>query len=108
GFLYNYFYNLLSGNSGTKELEQTVIIMKDDNIIYNGDDFPMIRIKEMLMDISIGNNYYEHKGNKYKINFENFIKDDSNYKIISLNEIIDNSYYYRSLSTIVFVVFLIT
>lgn len=108
GFLYNYFYNLLIGNSGTKELEQTVIIMKDDNIIYNGDDFPMIRIKEMLMDISIGNNYYEHKGNKYKINFENFIKDDSNYKIISLNEIIDNSYYYRSLSTIVFVVFLIT
>jgi len=108
GFLYNYFYNLLSGNSGTKELEQTVIIMKDDNIIYNGENFPMIRIKEMLMDISIGNNYYEHKGNKYKINFENFIEDDSNYKIISLNEIIDNSYYYRSLSTIVFVVFLIT
>lgn len=107
GFLYNYFYNLLNGYGNIGDLEQTVVIMKNDNIIYNGEDFPHIKVKEMLMDTSVGNNYYEYKGKEYRVNVEKFVEDGSNYKIISLNQIIDSSNYYRSLSIFVFTTFLI-
>ena len=108
GFLYNYFYNLLNESHVTQGLGQTaVVVMKDDNIIYNSEDFTMLMIKEMLMNLDIKNNYYEHGNNVYGMNVKNFIVGDgSNYKIITLNQVIDTFSYYRGLSIFVFTIFL--
>lgn len=107
GFLYNYFYNLLNESHVTQGLGQTaVVVMKDDNIIYNSEDFTMLMVKEMLMNLDIKNNYYEYENNVYKINVKNFIAGDSgNYKIITLNQVIDTFSHYKGLSIFVFTVF---
>lgn len=108
GFFYNYFYNLLNEHNSTGNFEQEIILIKDNKVIYNNGDLPMIRIKEILMDVSVENSNYEYKGNKYNITYKDSITDGSNgYKIITLNKVIDDSYYYRSLSIFVFTIFLI-
>lgn len=109
GFIYTYFYNLLKESSVTKGLGETaVIVMEKGNIVYNSEDFTMFEIKEMMMNLSVENNYYEHEGNKYRIDSENFtMEDGSEYEIISLNQIINIGGYYRSLIIFVFIIFLI-
>ncbi|NMA04729.1 MAG: HAMP domain-containing histidine kinase [Clostridiales bacterium] len=108
GFLYNYFYNLLNESHVTQGLGQTaIVVMKDDNIIYSSEDFTMLMVKEMLMNLNIKNNYYEYGNNVYRINVKNFTAGDSgNYKIITLNQIIDTFSYYKGLSIFVFTIFL--
>ena len=108
GFLYNYFHNLLNESNVTQGLGQTaVVVMKDDNVIYNSEDFTMLMVKEMLMNLDIKNNYYEYGNNVYRMNVKNFATGDSgNYKIITLNQIIDTFSYYKGLSIFVFTIFL--
>ncbi|HSH52650.1 MAG TPA: HAMP domain-containing sensor histidine kinase [Bacteroidales bacterium] len=109
GFIYTYFYNLLNESNATRGLGQTaVVVMERENILYNSEGFTILQIKEMLMNLSIENNYYEYESNRYKINVENFtMEDGSNYRIIILNQIIDVDDYYRSLLIFVFIIFLI-
>lgn len=109
GFIYTYFYNLLNESHATRGLGQTaVVLMEKDNILYNSEGFTMLEIKEMLMNLSVENNYYEYESNRYKIIAENFtMQDGSNYRIIILNQIVNVGDYYRSLLIFVFIIFLI-
>ena len=109
GFIYTYFYNLLNQSHATRGLGQTaVVVMENDKIVYNSEDFTMLQIKEMLMNLSIDNNYYEYESDRYRINAQNFtMEDDRNYSIITLNQIINVGHYYRSLLIFVFITFLI-
>lgn len=109
GFIYTYFYNLLNQSHATRGLGQTaVVVMENDKIVYNSEDFTMLQVKEMLMNLSIDNNYYEYESDRYRINAENFaMDDDRNYSIITLNQIINVGHYYRSLLIFVFITFLI-
>ncbi len=108
GFLYNYFHNLLNESHTTKGPGQTaVVVMKNDNIIYNSEDFTILMVKEMLMNLDIKNNYYEYGNSNYRINVKNFtVEDGSDYKVITLNKVIDTFSYYRGLSIFVFTIFL--
>lgn len=109
GFVYTYFYNLLNESQATRGLGQTaVVVMENDNIVYNSEGFTILQIKEMLMNLSIENNYYEYESNRYRINAQNFtMQDGSNYRIITLNQITNVGDYYRSLLIFVFIIFLI-
>lgn len=109
GFIYTYFYNLLNGSQATRGLGKTaIVLMEKDNILYNSEGFTMLEIKEMLMNLSVENDYYEYGGNRYRINAENFTtQDGNNYRIITLNQIINVGDYYRSLLVFVFITFLI-
>lgn len=109
GFIYTYFYNLLNESHATRGLGQTaVVLMEKDNILYNSEGFTMLEIKEMLMNLSVENNYYEYESNRYKIIAENFtMQDGSNYRIIILNQIVNVGDFYRSLLIFVFIIFLI-
>ncbi len=109
GFVYTYFYNLLNESHATGGLGQTaVVVMEKDNILYNNEGFTILEIKEMLMNLSIENHYYEHESNRYRINDENFtMQDGSNYRIITLNQMINAGEYYRSLLVFIFITFLI-
>ncbi len=109
GFFYTYFYNLLNKSSVSKGFGQTaIVVMENDNIVYKSEDFSMLQIKEMLMNISIENNYYEYGNREYEINEDNFISEDGNrYKIITLNQMVDVGDFYRSLILFVFITFLI-
>ena len=106
---YTYFYNLLNQSDAVGGLGQTaVVLMENDNILYNSEDFTAFQVKEMLMNLSIKNNDYEYKGNRYRINAENFtMEDGSNYRIITLNQIVNVGHYYKSLIIFVFITFLI-
>ena len=108
-FCYTYFYNLLNQSDAVGGLGQTaVVLMENDNILYNSEDFTAFQVKEMLMNLSIKNNDYEYKGNRYRINAENFtMEDGSNYRIITLNQIVNVGHYYKSLIIFVFITFLI-
>ena len=92
----------------TKGPGQTaVVVMKNDNIIYNSEDFTILMVKEMLMNLDIKNNYYEYGNSNYRINVKNFtVEDGSDYKVITLNKVIDTFSYYRGLSIFVFTIFL--
>src|SRR5690554_4432135 len=96
GFIYTYFYNLLNESNATRGLGQTaVVVMERENILYNSEGFTILQIKEMLMNLSVENNYYEYESNRYKINAENFtMEDGSNYRIIILNQIVNVGDYY--------------
>ena len=109
GFVYTYFYNLLNESHATRGLGQTaVVVMENDNIIYNNEGFTILEIKEMLMNLSIENHYYEHESNRYRIHDENFtMQDGNNYRIMTLNQMINVGEYYRSLLIFVFITFLI-
>lgn len=109
GFIYTYFYNLLNGSQATRGLGKTaIVLMEKDNILYNSEGFTMLEIKEMLMNLSVENDYYEYGGNRYRINAENFTtQDGNNYRIITLNQIINVGDYYRSLLVFVFIIFLV-
>lgn len=109
GFIYTYFYNLLNQSHATRGLGQTaVVVMENDKIVYNSEDFTMLQVKEMLMNLNIDNNYYEYESDRYRINAQNFtMEDGSNYSIITLNQIINVGHYYRSLLIFVFITFLI-
>ncbi len=109
GFVYTYFYNLLNESQATRGLGQTaVVVMENDNIIYNNEGFTILEIKEMLMNLSIENHYYEHESNRYRIHDENFtMQDGNNYRIMTLNQMINVGEYYRSLLIFVFITFLI-
>jgi signal transduction histidine kinase len=107
-FAHTYFYNLINEshvNGGVGQ--RAVVVMENSGIIYSSEDFTMFEIKEMLMNLSIENNYYEYGNKRYSIDEENFSAENgSNYKIITLNQIINISDYYRSFIAFVFIVFL--
>lgn len=109
GFAYVYFYNLLNESNVDEGSSHTlIVVMKNDDIVYNSEDFTVLQIKEMLMNLSIENNYYEYENRRYGISEENFhIQDGDNYKIITLNEIKNINNYYTSFITFVFMTFLI-
>lgn len=109
GFAYDYFYNILNESHVTCGVGQTaVVVIEDDNIVYNSEDFTMLQIKEVLMNLSVDNDYYEYENKRYSISEENFIMQDGvNYRIITLNEIIYVGDYYRSFITFVIISFLI-
>ena len=109
GFVYTYFYNVLNESHATRSLGQTaIVVMENDNIVYNSENFTILEIKEMLMNLSIENHYYEHESNRYRIHDENFtMQDGNNYRIMTLNQMINVGEYYRSLLIFVFITFLI-
>lgn len=108
GFVYSNFYNLFIGSPGSSGLGKTaIIVMENDSILENGD-FSSIQIKEILMNISVNKEYYDHENTKYLINEEDFTSPNGHvYKIISLNSIVDAGNYYRTLIILVFLTFLI-
>ncbi|NLL81980.1 MAG: HAMP domain-containing histidine kinase [Tissierellia bacterium] len=109
GFVYTYFYSLLSkspDSSGVKH--RAIVVMENDRVLYKSEDFSMFQIKEILMNISVGNNYYEYNNRKFTIDEEDFTHEDGDkYKIITLNQVVDENYYYKSLIAFVFMTFLI-
>ncbi|NLN49650.1 MAG: sensor histidine kinase [Clostridiales bacterium] len=108
GLLYNYSYKLLKESHVYRDMGQTpIIVMERDNIVYNSEDLTMLKVKEILMNVSIENSYFEYEGNRYKIKVENFMKDGMDYKIIIVNRVIDISYYYKSLTFFLFIIFFI-
>lgn len=109
GLAYDYFYNLLNESHVAGGVGQTaVVVIENNDVIYNSDDFTMLQIKEMLMNLSIENDYYEYENTRYSINDEMFTtQDGENYRIITLNQNIDISNYYRSFITFVIISFII-
>ena len=108
-FSYSYFYNLFNKgpiDSGIGEI--SIVVIENDNIIYKNEDFSNIQVKEILMNLSVKNNYYDYENTRYSINAENFTGiDGDNYNIITLNPIINVGNYYRNLIVLVFITFLI-
>ena len=54
GFVYTYFYSLLSkspDSSGVKH--RAIVVMENDRVLYKSEDFSMFQIKEILMNISV-------------------------------------------------------
>lgn len=109
GFAYSYFLNLFNKSPVDSGLGETyLLVIENDNIIHKDEEFSSIQVKEILMNISVKNNYYDHENTKYSINEENFTSlDGDNYKIITLNPIINVGHYYRNLIVLVFITFLI-
>nr|WP_312578082.1 HAMP domain-containing sensor histidine kinase [Sedimentibacter sp.] len=109
GLAYAYFYNLLNESHVNGGLSHpSIVVMINDDIIYNSEDFTVLQIKEMLMNLSIENNYYEHDNRRYSISEENFhMQNGDDYKIITLNQIINIGNYYSSFIIFVFMTFLI-
>lgn len=107
GFCYNYFYNLLNKTQASNFLGETAtVMMENDNIIYNSEEFSSLQIKEMLMNISVKNNCFEHKNIKYSINAENFTSSSGDkYILITLNPVTNAGNYYRKLIVFVFITF---
>lgn len=108
-YAYVYFYNLLNKSPISGSLGETsIIVMEDDNIIYNNEEFSSLQIKEMLMNISVENNYYDNGDTNYSINSEDFTTSSGdNYMIITLNPVINVDDNYRFLIVFVFITFLI-
>lgn len=98
-FAYSYFYGLLNNNSITNVSgKKAVIVMENDNIIYNNEDLSSFQVKEILMNISVRDNNYNHGNRKYSIDEEDFTTTDgSKYKMLILTPIVDSGKYYRSL-----------
>lgn len=108
GLAYDYFYNLLNESHAGGVGQTAAVVIENNDVIYNSNDFTMLQIKEMLMNISIENDYYEYENIRYSINDEMFAtQDGGNYRIITLNQIIDINSYYRSFITFVFISFVI-
>jgi len=109
GFAYVFFYNLLNKSPISVSLGETaIVVMEDDNIIYNNEEFSSLQIKEMLMNISVKNNYYDNGDTNYSINAENFITSNGDkYMVITLNPVINTDDNYRFLIVFVFITFLI-
>ncbi len=109
GLAYSYFYSLFNESHVTGGVGKTaVVVIEGDEIIHNSEGFTMLQIKEMLMNLSIENNYYEYENRRYSINEEKFhMKDGGNCRILTLNQIIGFDKYYRSFITFVFMTFLI-
>ena len=109
GFAYSYFLNLFNKSPVDSGLGETyLLVIENDNIIHKDEEFSSIQVKEILMNISVKNNYYDHGNTKYSINEEDFTSlDGDNYRIITLNPIINVGHYYRNLIVLVFITFLI-
>jgi len=109
GFAYSYFYNMLNESHVTGGVGKTVIIvMGEDGIVYNSEDLTIFEIKEILMNLSIENNRYEYENEIYSIKASNFsLRDGNNYRIITLNKIINIGDYYTSFVAFVFITFFI-
>ncbi len=107
GFAYAYFYKLLNKSNVYSGIGKTaIIVFEDDNIIYNNEEFGSLQIREMLMNISVNNNFYDNGGTKYCINTDNVTTlNGDKYMIITLNPIINAGDYYRSLIVFVFITF---
>lgn len=108
-YAYSYFCNLFNKFPvGSGMGETSIVVIENDNIIYKNDDFSSIQVKEILMNLSVENNYYNHGNTKYSINAEAFTAvSGDNYNVITLNPIINVENYYRNLIILVFVTFLI-
>ena len=109
GFAYLYFCNLFNKSPITSGIgEASILVIENDDMIYKNEDFSSAQVKEILMNVSIGNNYYIHENTKYSINTEDFstVSGDK-YNIITLNPIINVGNYYRNLMVLVFITFLI-
>lgn len=109
GFVYDYLYNLLNKSSVYGGLGKTAtIVIENDNIIYNDEEFSSLQIKEMMMNISVESNYYVYDNTKFILDTETFTTvSGDEFMIIRLNAVTDASDYYRSLMLLVFITFLI-
>jgi methyl-accepting chemotaxis protein len=107
GLAYSYLYNILNESHVTGGVGKTVIIvMGEDGIVYNSEDLTIFEIKEILMNLSVENNRYEYENEIYSIKASSFsLQDGSNYRIITLNQVISIGEYYTSFIAFVFIVF---
>lgn len=108
-FAYSYFCNLFNKFPIASGIGTTsIVILENDDIIYSNQDFSSIQVKEILMNLSIENNYYNYGNTKYSIKEEKFTTVGGNhYNVIILNPIISVGNYYRNLIILVFITFLI-
>ncbi len=108
GFAYSYFCNLFNRFPVASGIgEMSVVVIENDDIIYNNEDFSSVQVKEILMNLSVENNYYDYKNTKYSIHAEDFTTvSGEHYNVITLNPVINVGTYYRNLMVLVFITFL--
>ncbi|MDP4133453.1 MAG: HAMP domain-containing sensor histidine kinase [Bacillota bacterium] len=110
GCLYVYFYNIINSIPVRAGLPETaIVVLKDDNVIYQSKNFSFVNTKEMLMNISMNNYKFEYKDVKYSMEKDTFKAENNEvYDIIKLSPIINIGDYYLSLVIYIIIVFLIT
>lgn len=108
-FIYIYFYDLFNKTSFSSGLGDTaIIVIENDNIIYNNEEFSGLEIKEMLMNISVEDNYYNHDNIDYRLDLEKFTTlNNEKHMIITLNPIVNIGHVYIRLIIFVFIIFLL-
>jgi len=110
GYAYICFYNMLGNHSILSGIPDTyIIVMKNDEVIYQSRNFSDVQVKEMLVNLSIKKNEFFYKNTKYRLEEESFItKDNHQYRVVKLLPVIQSQNYSISFIGFVMLVFLIT
>lgn len=109
GFVYFYFLNLFSKAPDVNgAVETAVVVIENDNIIYQSKNFTGFQIKEMLMNLSVDKNHYLYNNTDYIITSESFVNGKDNYIIIKMTPSLNLDSFYFSLIIFTSVVFLLT
>lgn len=105
GFSYLYFQNILSYSSPTGS-DGAVIVMENEQVLYNSKNLSSIQIKEILMDIGLQKSEVYYNNIKYKLKFESFTdRSSKQYQIIRLTPVINLGHYYKALFMFITIVF---
>ena len=110
GFGYFYFLNLFNKVPDVNGfIETDIVVIKNESIIYQSNNFSNFEIKEMIMNLDMHNNTYVYDKTKYKISLESFeTSSNDKYDIIKLTPALDTNNYYLPLFVFVTFVFLLT
>ncbi len=110
GFMYMYFYNLITNNTIFNDVPDVdIVFIEDDKVVYQTKNFSNVQVKEMLMNISIKKNEFFYKNTRYNLKEESFITQDNHkYRIIKLIPDNNPKGYDKSFFWFVIFVFLIT
>ena len=108
-FAFAKFYNILNKSPSKANYgHQVNIVLENNSLMYSSIPLTNIQIKEILMNISVNMDNYELNGTKYKIRSENFSSSSNdNYTVISLDPLLMDNNYYRSLIAVATVTFLL-
>ncbi len=110
GFGYFHILNLFNKVPDINgAVETDIVVIKNDNIIYQSHNFTSYEVKEMLMNLNMKNPIYVYDKSKYKIKLEEFITAANNkYRIIKLTPTLNLNNYYLYLLIFVVLLFSIT
>ncbi len=108
-FCYTYFYDFLNKSPNADSLgDSAVIVLKNDSIIYQSNNFSSYQVKEIQMNISVNNTKFIYGNVKYNIKADSFSHQDNYYKVLKLDPVLDLGGYYKSLILFVIVIFIVT